>query len=60
MLRNAPKLPVNATDFWGVVTLAVFVGLIATLAMRSTSHVDHGFGLTVSSGGPAHPVSQRL
>lgn len=49
MLRHTTKWHVNASDFWGVVTLAVFIGLIFTLALQTSRVTDRGNGFTISS-----------
>lgn len=58
-MRQASKLPVHASDFWGVVTLAIFIGLIFTLALQ-TSRGDRGDGFTVSSTAPVAAIGSQL
>jgi len=61
MLRHTTKWHVNASDFWGVVTLAVFIGLIFTLALQTSHGAERGNGFTISSQEPVLSVgSQRL
>ncbi|MDO9383859.1 MAG: hypothetical protein Q7T86_13460 [Hyphomicrobiaceae bacterium] len=42
MLRLVSK-SVSSSDLWGVVTLAVFIGLICTLALSTKGTSDHGY-----------------
>lgn len=61
MLRHSSKWHVNASDFWGVVTLAVFIGLIFTLALQTSHSADRGHGFTISSQEPVSSLQpQRL
>lgn len=59
MLRQDPKWHVNASDFWGVVTLAVFIGLIFTLALQTSKAGDRGNGITIISQEPAPALTTR-
>lgn len=52
MIRQDTKWPVNASDVWGVVTLAIFIGLIFTLALQTSQSSDRGEGFTISSQNP--------
>lgn len=48
MLRQVSK-SLSSSDLWGVVTLAVFIGLIFTLALSTKASGENGYSLIVSS-----------
>ena len=48
MLRMISK-SVSSSDVWGVVTLALFVGLICTLAVGTNARSEPGFSMVNST-----------
>jgi hypothetical protein len=48
MLRQVSK-SLSSSDLWGVVTLAVFIGLIFTLALSTKASGENGYSYIVSS-----------
>ena len=54
MLRQVSK-SLSSSDLWGAVTLAVFIGLIFTLALSTKASGENGYSLIVSST----PVADR-
>lgn len=60
MVRPVAKWPVNASDFWGVVTLALFVGLVFTLAVQPFAGVESSHGVTINSSVPVSIAPLRL
>lgn len=48
MLHQISK-SISSSDIWGVVTLALFVGLVGTLAVKLNAHNEGALSLVVSS-----------
>jgi hypothetical protein len=48
MLRQVSK-SLSSSDLWGAVTLAVFIGLVFTLALSTKASGENGYRLIVSS-----------
>ncbi len=53
MHRSDAKFTRGLTDVWSAVVLAVFIGMVMTLAVRVAATGDQGVSMTISSTGPA-------